>query len=580
MRVVLPEGVPDSNQPSRRRRSSIIFGVAALALAFGAIVLGALTAPPPEAAPESTTSTSAEDIEEPIDFENFTVSEIERGAPLEWSQVQSVDDAYPLALFDHDGWIYLFATDGPSFWGYDGGGLQTWRSQDGRDWESLGQVIDDSRSVMSVASTSQGLIAVEPGRSGDGMTLWRSVDGVAWEPEVIEIDGLTENMVVYPYVIGGNEQILVVTGRTTIDAQRLIQETMTRVFGHDMSSASLSWGTQSSGEEIQIVIWGPLGFPLVEVPASDLGLSAEEMALFETEYRAPEPAVDVWVSADDGEWHRSEIEDAHWISSITTTAGGGEVIVTGWDTQGSRIWTSVDGFNWEQRSLGLGPERVEGWGGLLVGPSRSGLPSVVTSEDGITWESIGPEEHFPGSGIISWNMGIFAAGAGGIAAAVDGWMTTAGDPIRESMTLVDGDASLTIDYATGSYSLEKGDATYRWSMSSSTPPDGVSVDPTSERVTFHDTETGEDLAAFSFDELIEAERSLWANARLDDQHQAFVFYGEDEWTVQDAADAMGDTTILLLEVTDSHVMAAVTSSRGWFSPQDSSGFEIWSAPIP
>lgn len=575
--MVLPDGAPDSGRPRQRSRA-LIFAVAALALAFGAIALGALTAPAPEAASQSTTSTT-ETIDRPVDMENFTVGEIERGEPFEWSQVQAVHDSVPLALLEHDGWVYVFATDMPNFAGHDEGGLRAWRSADGEKWESLGQVIDRSRSVGGVAATSKELIAVEAGEAGVGMAVWRSSDGIEWQAEVIEVDGLTENTYVYPYAIGGNEATTVIASRTGIDVLGILQETLPGVFGDDVSSASLSWGTQSVGEELQFVIWSPLGFPLIEVPASDLGLSDAEIALFESEYGGPGPAVDIWVSADDGEWHRSEIEDAFWISSITTTAAG-EMIAAGWDMQGSRLWASFDGFNWEQRNLGLGPERIEIWDGLLVGPSRSGLPSVVTSEDGVTWESIGPEDLFAGSGIISWSTGDFAAGTAGIAAAVDGWMSTAGNSTEEPITLVDGDATLTIGYSTSSYSLQKGGATYRWSMSSSAPPDGVTVDPTTETVTFHDTESGEDLAAFSFDELIEAEQSMWTSSQLEDHHQALIFYGDDGWTVKDAASSMGDTTIHFLEVTDSHVIAAVGSLGGRFSPQASPGFEIWSAPIP
>lgn len=578
--MVLPEGAPDSHRSPKRSRS-VQFGIAALALAFGAIALGALTAPLPEAASETTTTTTTDDIEAPIDFENFTIAEIARGTPLTWSQVHSVSDAYPLALFEHDGWTYLFATDVPNFSRHDSGGLRAWRSEDGVDWEALGQVIDQSRSIVNVSGTSQELVAVEAGSMGEDMTLWRSGNGIEWSPETIVIDALTESTMLYPYAIGGNERITAVAVRQGVDVLRLIQENLTGVFGNDVSPAtSFGWEATFENDEVEFVLWGPLGFPLAEIPASDLGLTEEEIEAIESEYlgSGPPTGVDIWISTEGGDWLKSELPDAAWVTSITTTSSG-VLLATGWGTQTNRLWTSLDGLNWQERDLGLGPERIGSWNGLLIGPSRLGTASVVASEDGLDWESVGLEEHFPPR--ISWGIGAFAAGAGGIVATVDGWTNSTTMTPEEAVVIRDGDATLTIYHSTGSYTLEKGDFTGTWSMSSSRAPDDVKVDPTSERLTFYDIETGAEVASFSFSELIEAEDAFWSTQGLEGHVQALAFTPDmEEWTIQDARSSLEDSNVVNLEVTDSQIVAATVSSGGRFYPQSSPGFEIWTTPVP
>ena len=558
----------------------MLLAVGALALALGAIVLGSLTAPPPEAAPETTTSTTGDDLEPPIDFENFTIAEIERGTPLAWDQAISVSDAYPLALFELEDWNYLFATQLPNFSTNDSGGLQAWRSDDGTDWESLGQVIDQSRSIMSVAGTDQGLIAIETGDMGGDLTLWRSGNGVEWSPETIDVDGLSDNIVLYPQAVGANEKLTVVAARRGVDVLRLIQDALPGAFGHDVSPARFGWGPTFENDEVEFVLWGPLGFPLAEIPVSDLGLTEEEIEVIEDDYlgSGQRTGVELWVSTDGGEWLKGELPEASWVSSITT-APTGELLATGWDNQTDRLWTSLDGFTWQERDLGLGPERIDTWNGLFIGPSRLGTPSVVVSDDGVVWDSVGPDDLFPPR--ISWGIGAFAAGSGGVVAIADGWTNSTTFTPDEAVTLRDGDATLTIDHSTGSYTLEKGDFTHTWSMSSSTAPEGVRVDPTSERLTFYDIDTGEDQASFSFAQLVEAEDSFWSAQSLEGRLQALVFTSDlEEWTIQDAGSSLGGSNIVILEVNDSHVVAATASSGGRFYPQGSPGFEIWSAPIP
>lgn len=552
----------------------MVLAVGALALALGAIVLGSLTAPPPEAAPATTTTTTTDDVEPPIDLDNFTIAEIERGTPLEWRQTHSVADAYPLALVEHEGWVYLFATDLPNFAGQrESGGPRAWRSVDGVQWEGLGQVIPANQIVGSVHSTARGLVATEGGANGEHLTLWHSTDGVEWSDEQLVISNGDARLVVYAQAVGGNDQILVVAAMAGIDIPRLIEETI----GVDVGSGNFGWGPNYENGEFTLQLWGPLGFPLAEIPAEDLDLTDEEHEILEAEYQGG-PAFDVWVSAEPGKWLQSDIPEASWVNSITA-APGGQILATGWDNQTNNVWSTFDGFNWEETGIGLPrPDEIQVWNGTLIGLSHSGFASVITSEDGLEWERIGPEDHLPGP--IQWNLGTMASGPGGIAASLHGWQSSTFVPSDEPVVLEDGEATLTIRYDTGSYQVDSGGVSRTWSMNSSQLPDGVTVDLAERLVTFHAPDSDEELASFSFDELTEAESAFWSRPDADDQHDGLVFTpnGQD-WTIQDPSQ-WADGSIRFLEVTDSTVLAAVVSQRSMFSPRDSLGFEIWSAPIP
>jgi hypothetical protein len=543
-------------------------------LALGAIVLGSLTAPGPEAAPETTTTTTpTEDVEQPIDLENFTIAEIERGPSLEWEQVHSVDDGYPMALLEHEGWTYLFATDVPDLAVRDEGGLRAWRSTDGLDWEALGQVITSGHVMTNVRSTGQGLIAIEGGTGGGSLTLWRSIDGVTWSSEPITVSETGEHVSVYAFAFGGNAGLLVVAARTGLDVPGLIEERLEL----DLDFSNYGWSPNSVGGEHEFVLWGPMGLPLLEVSADDLGLTGEQQELLEAEYNGYGPGFEVWVSAEPGLWLAGEIPDASWIDSITATPNG-QIVATGWDNQANVVWTTTDGFDWEKTiPRPSGPYQVEVWNGRLIGPSDAGHASVVTSTDGLEWQRIGPEEHLPFQ--MQWDIVAMGSGPGGIAGTIHGWRSSTSVPQDEPAVLTDGDATLTIDYNTGSYQVESGDITRTWSMNSSQVPDGVIVDIASERVTFHAVDTDDVLASFTFDQLTQAEAEFWSHQGLDDQYEGLVFSPNgEEWTIQDPS-RFTDGSIRFLEVNESHVVAAVIPEGGRFSPQMSPGFEIWSAPI-
>lgn len=564
--MVLPEGAPDTERPQSRGRIAT-FIIAAVALVFVAVALGALTAPEPEAAPPSTTTT-IDAVEEPsVDPENFTIADIARGEPLAFQHIMSIDEGYPIAMLDHEGSIYLFATEVPTFAGFDDGGLSVWRSRDGNNWETLGQVIDQSHIITNVNATEQGLIAVEG--SGHAVTVWRSDDGVEWVPETIEVAGLTENMVVQPTAVGGNDDTIVMAGKIGVDWVSLARETLTDGFGHDVSPASLWLFPDLNQQELTFQLWGPLGFPLLEINGDDLDLTDEERTMVIDGYRGRDQASEIWVSGGDGQWRPGTI-DATSIGSVSVGPDN-ELLLSGYGSSGNRLWTSLDGLEWEKAVFG-GAMRTELWNDRVVGPSSGA--SLLMSEDGEEWERIGPFGSFPNF----WDIGSMATGPGGIAATVNGFT----NQIRniddvEPVVLVDKDATLTIDPL--GYTLDAGGYTQTWPMDGAKPEE-IKVDATSELIAFYHPENGQFLASFGFDDLFDA---LFASSPVSqgEEHRALIFSDDAEsWSIQDIAKQIETSIVHLLEVTDSHVVAAAVSGDGRFSPVVPPGFEIWAAPIP
>lgn len=566
--MVSPEGAPDTERPQSRGRIAT-FIIAALALVFVAVALGALTAPEPEAAAPSTTTT-IDAVEEPsIDPETFTVADIAQGEPLAFEHIMSIDDGYPLAMLDHDGWIYLFATDVPTFAGYTEGGLTAWRSRDGTNWESLGQVIDRSHIITDVTASGQGLIAVDG--SGHAVTVWRSDDGVEWVPETIEVAGLTENMVVIPTAVGGNDDTIVVAGQIGVDVRSLARETLTDAFGHDVSPASLWLFPDLNQQDLTFQVWGPLGFPLLEINGDDLDMTDEERTMVIDEHRGRNQTSEIWVSSGDGQWRPGNI-DATSIASVSVGPNN-ELLLSGYDNSGNRLWTSMDGLEWE-RSTFRGAHQTELWNDRIV--AQSSGASLVVSDNGDTWDTIRPIGSFPG--VTQWHISTMATGPGGIAATVDGFL----NQIRniedvDPIVLVDGDATLTIEVS--GYTLDAGGYRQSWNMTG-TKPEEIKVDATSELIAFYHPENGEFLASFGFDDLFDAQYAYFPVSLSDEQHALIFSDDAENWSIQDVGAQIETSFIHLLEVTDTHVVAAVVGGDGRFSPVVPPGFEIWAAPIP
>lgn len=586
--MVLPEDASDRDPPRRRTRTPITV-IAVLVLTLGALAVGALTGtdesePAPAATPETpnpttattTTTTRGTAERSTVDDEDFSVADIAQGEPLAWEHFMSIDEGYPLAMFEHHGSVYLLATDTANPEDAVEGGLRVWRSENGTDWESLGQVIDGSHVITSVATIGEDLMAAEKGEPGEGFTVWRSREGRLWESETIEVPGLTRNTTVLPTAIGGSEHTLLVATTARVDVQTLVQGRLAAILGEDGLPESLSWRPLDlDTDPIELVVWGPLGFPLFEITGEDLGLTESERSLVEEQFGG-RPIGDLWVSTDEGEWRRTE-SPTPWVESIMARPEGG-IIVTGFGNGGPELWVSVEGLNWH-----ISPRNifgVEKWNDILVGAAGI-LSTLVRSDDGEQWEMFDTLQRWPGG--LRWGVTDLAAGSGGIAASV--YHVPNAEVHVEALdtgpVLLRDDAStLKIDFSNGTYTLDSDGLTRTWSMGLNRPPE-IGVILSDGLITFHDPDTDRLLASFEIDELFEARDAYWSSRVTDlTDHRAFIFSADGEdWVIQDVA-AMGNLEISRLEVTNTHVVAAAVDQNDPFPFDRPPGFEIWSALIP
>lgn len=542
----------------------------------GLAVIGVLSPATPVAVePTTTTSTTSAEVEPPIDPANFNIDQIARGEPLDWTEAMMLDDGYPMALLDHEGWIYLFSTAQPNWSGLEEGGLRGWRSADGESWEALGQVIPENYHVAQVSSTGQGLVVLE-WRDG-GLGVWESDNGFDWSFEEVPLDDLDPGQTVSPMAVGGSEAMLVVAGRTSVDVYRRVQEKLLSMGAENPNV--FGWSVEVTGDEVRFPLYGPLGFPLVVLTADDLGLSSQEVELVVDDYQGQEPVTIIWTRTAEAGWQRGEIPGAY-IETIRETPAG-ELIAFGYGRVGT-TWTSRDGVDWEEGEASSGPYLSDVWRGRLIGPSDSGQADLAVSTEDGSWETMGPRDAFPND--FNWTMGATAAGPGGIAAVIMGWHEYGYvEPVEppEPPRLTEVGATLTLDVEAGSYTLETNDgSTHTWSMSERVPS-GVTVDLETASIIFSDPDTDDLLASFTISDITQAQNSYWAERDWSSPYQAFTFSPDGEvWTIQDGTTIGEGVEIMHLEVTETHVIAVGIDPAGRYDPTLSPGFGLWSAPIP
>lgn len=578
--LVLPDSPGSETSRPKSGRTSL-FVVAGLIIVVGFAVMGSLSPADPVAIEETTTtSTTIDEVDPPIDPENFTVAQIARGEPLDWEPAMILDDSYPMALFDHEGWIYLFSTERPNFSGFEQGGLRGWRSADGESWEPLGQAIAERHTITHVASTGQGLVALESRGDDTGFDLWRSPDGVDWTVEEVAVDAPGPARGFVPMSVGGSDVVTVVAGNTYVDVHSRLQERLGELGSGDLDLAFLSWGMQVEGEDVEFSIYGPLGFLLATITGEEVGLSPEEVEALIADQRGRDPTTVVWTRTGEAGWRPAEIPGAFSIEFIEDTRDGG-ILAFGYGGNGFTTWSSRDGFDWVKAEAFEGPYRVDEWRGRLVGVSDTGRPTVVAMADDGSWDDLGPAKLFPSG--FSWSVSTAGAGPGGIAAFITGWDGSVPPQIDlpDPVHLTSEDSTLVLDLATNTYSLETADGvTHRWSMNETTP-EGISVDMEAAAIVFHDPESGDRLASFSIDEIAEGQNSYWGFRPWSTTHRAFAFTRDGvEWTIQDGAAIGADVEIMHLEVSETRVIAAGINNAGVYDPSLSPGFGVWSAAIP
>lgn len=576
--MITPDGTDPASSPPPGRRPAVLVGIAALIVFAGLMILGGLTSPDPAAVEETTTTTTGEEVEPPIDPDNFTVAQIATGHPLEWGLSMAIDDRYPLGLLEHGSHVYLF-TGSEHLGGPDFAGLMAWRSSYGTNWEPLGEVIPADHRITTVDSTVQGLVATAIRREDGALVLWESVDAVEWT--ATEIPTGTEG----PYhldvasAVGANETTLLVASNARYDRERLLEDRLLEA-GVELDLSTLPWSLQWLGEGgHHLIVRAPLGVPALQRPVESLDLTEAERTELLSELYDP-LGTDVWLRRGDGEWQAAPIGDARNIDSIITTPEG-EEIVYGSGPPGRLAKVTDERSDWTRLETGVSPWLIERWREGYVGAASP--PDLMMSESGESWRAAGLAASFPNE--LGWAPIALGAGEGGMAMFVRGSrpISTPRPPETSEMTAVD-ESTYILDTAGSGYRIVSNDGRHHWSFDSNTPlhlPDWIDADLADRTLTLLDTQTGEPMATFTFAEIDRAQQRSLRSSPLY-QHWGALVFGEDgeEWIVQDMDPEIGErATIWLLEVTADRVVAVVRS--GFDSIQGQSpGLEIWSAPIP
>jgi hypothetical protein len=581
--VVAPEDTGSSRDRPAREQGVLFIG-AALMVVIGFVVLGAMSSSERVAVVvTTTTSTTLSQPVPPVDPDNFSVSQIVTGEPLEWA-IAGEFDGYPIGLTDYGNHFYLFTTQ------IDSGGLTAWRTSDGLDWVSQGRVIGDEYLISMAASTPHGLVAGGHREDEPGLVIWTSEDGTRWSMDEIPGDSDSPYLVPTATAIARTEDgTLVVAAITELDTPRLIEDRLGDA-GIEIDVRRANWEVHWAGEEGHVLeLDGPLGFDVTEIPLDDLDLTLEEREWVANGFDRP-PRADVWVKQADASWQRSAIEGAHTISSIITRPEGG-FLAFGYGAIGPMARASRDGLDWTSATEDSAPSAVSRWDDYLVGLADTVRPDVLVSDDGITWEGLGLAERLPLPS--SWAATTMGAGDDGLAVAVEGLQSAVPAEQIELPVLRTGtDANLTLDFEEGAFVLETETTTFTWDMAlpdeTGVNQPGIEVNPGEQSVRFSDPASGELLAEVPVAALEYAQAEYFADRFLRNTHKAFVFTADGiDWTIQDVASEIGDGVVIAgLEVAEGRVLAMVVESGTQVlaepsTPQrNGTPIQIWTAEIP
>jgi len=578
--VVSPEGT--GTQPDRPKSGrGILLAIAALVIAAGFAVLGALS-PAEELAIETTTTTTATTstvIEAPIDLDNFDVGQIVTGEPLELARATEVVDGYPLALVEHDGGLYAFVTNS-SDWLPSSGGLLAWHSEDGSAWSPLGMVIDERFHVTRVIGTGESMLAVGASIDDGTVILWESWDGVDWEAMEVGARPVSTHTRTIPTAVGSNGETTVVATTVGEDILGIVEAALSEA-GFEIDLADRGWGLDTDGEGRSVItIYGPLGIALDQVDLDQLDLDDEDRQTLEGSYRSNPQESSLWVHNASG-WSEHVIPDMYGVETITSLPDG-RLVARGWGNTGMSTAITEDGQVWTSRGSGeAGPWSAAQWGELLVGPDDMSIPELLISDDGETWEKAGLASDFPVA--IHWSSHPMAAGPAGVALAVSG--SSAGPQIgtQEPTSFVtDKGFTVRLDPMDGRLVVESDGLSHSWRVYGNTETEDLLVDLAAETIELLDPEAGISFGQVTFAVLDQAEDEYYRTQYRGDEHRALVFTSDGEnWTIQDLADSIGPEAVITnLMVGSDRLVAVVLPEGDWYYPMVDPGFEIWTAPLP
>ena len=573
--MVTPEGTELQTKKQKAGKLSLVL-VAAVLGVVGVIGFSALTTPDPEAAPETTTtSTTIDELSRPIDLENFSVSQIATGVPFDWHHEIQIDDVASGNLVSHEGAVYLFTSQvspGIGFTADIPGSVFMHRP--GTTWELVGD-LPAGVLAHTMASTAQGLMGIAVGTNGEPATLYQSSDGVTWEaiplPEIDDSPLATT----WGQAAAANNEATVVGLSSEILLTGVVADHYEQTFGTPPNLKNFWPSTYFNGQDTSIVWHGPFGLKLWEFPASEIGLSDSELDVVQdgNDLR-------ILARTRDGDWTESEV-DAQWIQSIVA-AHDGSISIFGYPQVGGRVrWLSYDGVNWERETSAFTPNNGVLWHGGLVGIYDGGNGQLVISEDGFSWDVV-PFDEFPIQ--FGWWISQLEGGPGGIAAVYDGWGQSTRDFANTPRpTLTKGGSTLTADYSQGRIVIETPTTTASFDMYTEHNDEFFVVDHAAGTISF--IQPGTDIVhmTVSIDELVELETGAsWTSPT--ERHTALVYSPEGTtWSIHDVTASFGDGAFIgdIALTTDEIVVTLIRDTDQIFGPVGvRSNLEIWTAPLP
>ncbi len=562
--MVLPEGAPspESGRPAGWKLGGV---AAAIALTIGtAVALLDATAPAPEGAvttvnPSSTTEAllapTTSTTTTTIDLANFSVGAIATGERLSWYRAPTFVSGWPVALVTHDERLWLFTATSSRGQHWGGTGLTAWVSSDGIDWQPGGVIASQEFSISDVEAAEGRMVAVGTRLSDGAPHVWVSHDGVQWTVSRLPVDpGGTPGYSAWFGGVAATGDHLYVVGFVEPDWQTQVMDRLPAEIA-DIALHEYGLGYTEGPDGVQSIdVYGPLGLVAYSAPVGELGLDQETITrMFEG---SSVNTSFLWSSEGGANWSAMSFDDM-WVHQLVALPDG-RLFVDGGDHRGAGIWSSHDGSAWERIASSPSAYLVGTWGNELLAISNDSDNDMIRSADGADWGSLGTGKLLPDR--LSWSIGPVAAGEAYLAAIATTWPNVASRrPVR--VTVQEAGSTLTFDPSNGTITASNGELTVTvptWREDSRAV---LRMDFTEQLATFVDPDSGDVVAAFSFDTLRRAESAALGQPDPG-EHALLLTESGSDWSIIDMAEEIGsDAQIVLMELFEDQLVMVTTSAN-------------------
>ncbi|MEM8705405.1 MAG: zinc ribbon domain-containing protein [Actinomycetota bacterium] len=462
----------------------------------------------------------AEDQTEIDDADTTTSTTVPTDEPealrsLSWSIARDGVDGFPFAVAEVGGSVFVFVAEVPPMWPGDTGGARAFEYTRTGRWFDHGIVIDADADVTTVVNGDDGLLATGLNGNGDP-TVWRSLDGIVWTEETLPANVATRSPTRPTHLV--ERDGVVVVASTTIDPWTQVQLAANERLGDGIVDLrGVDWSPGADEVEVR----GPFGLRLATLALADLDLDLDAEVLAEA-WSGP-PTTPLWVF-EDGSWTSNMIRgDA---ATLTATERGEIHLVTASD----EISVHRGGNAWEARPNDTGAFRLQAWGDRFVGETAGGRISVFDDQLEPVVDTMPPG----GATQTDTTIDQVTVGPLGIVASLVEWgapssLDESDEPSPTVLVLRDGyrleaDPLHLLRLSRDDEEVVRIDA---WADDGGYRVDLTGTEPL---VVFVDPATGDDLVAFTLDELRALERETTPEPDLDLPTTSIFFSADgDAW---------------------------------------------------